>query len=230
MLKLAILISGRGSNMAALITAIEQQNLHCKIVCVIANKQAQGLEIANAHAITTKRIARAEYPSKHAHEIAVLNELEKHQADWIFLAGYMAVLSGEFVDKVKGQIINIHPSLLPKFKGLNTHERALEAGEVRHGTTIHIVTSKLDDGPIIAQSELSIRANDTPETLARRVLREEHILYPLILTSLVNKQLEIVDSKVIWHQIPPTTNTLSRQKKYTAKIVSNSYLKLQNLD
>jgi phosphoribosylglycinamide formyltransferase-1 len=142
----------------------------------------------------------------------------------------MAVLSGEFVDKVKGQIINIHPSLLPKFKGLNTHERALEAGEVRHGTTIHIVTSKLDDGPIIAQSELSIRANDTPETLASRVLREEHILYPLILTSLVNKQLEIVDSKVIWHQIPPTTNTLSRQKKYTAKIVSNSYLKLQNLD
>jgi phosphoribosylglycinamide formyltransferase-1 len=101
---------------------------------------------------------------------------------------------------------------------------------VRHGTTIHIVTSKLDDGPIIAQSELSIRANDTPETLASRVLREEHILYPLILTSLVNKQLEIVDSKVIWHQIPPTTNTLSRQKKYTAKIVSNSYLKLQNLD
>ena len=142
----------------------------------------------------------------------------------------MAVLSGEFVDKVKGQIINIHPSLLPKFKGLNTHERALEAGEVRHGTTIHIVTSKLDDGPIIAQSELSIRANDTPETLASRVLREEHILYPLILTSLVNKQLEIVDSKVIWHQIPPITNTLSRQKKYTAKIVSNSYLKLQNLD
>ena len=230
MLKLAILISGRGSNMAALITAIEKQNLHCKIVCVIANKQAQGLEIAKVHAITTKRIARAEYPSKHAHEIAILNELEKHQADWIFLAGYMALLSDEFVDQVKGKIINIHPSLLPKFKGLNTHERALEAGEVRHGASIHIVTSKLDDGPIIAQSELSVRANDTPETIASRVLREEHILYPLILTSLVNRQLEILDSKVIWHQIPLINNTLSRQKNYTAKIVSNSYLKLQNLD
>jgi formyltetrahydrofolate-dependent phosphoribosylglycinamide formyltransferase len=230
MLKLAILISGRGSNMAALITAIEKQNLHCKIVCVIANKKAQGLEIAKAHAITTKRIARAEYPSKHAHEIAILNELEKHQADWIFLAGYMALLSDEFVDKVKGQIINIHPSLLPKFKGLNTHERALEVSEVRHGASIHIVTSKLDDGPIIAQSELSVRANDTPETLASRVLREEHILYPLILTSLVNKQLEILDSKVIWHQIPPINNILSNQKNYTAKIVSDSYLKLQNLD
>ena len=215
--------------MAALITAIEQQNLHCKIVCVIANKKAQGLEIANAHAITTKRIARAEYPSKHAHEIAVLNELEKHQADWIFLAGYMAVLSGEFVDKVKGQIINIHPSLLPKFKGLNTHERALEVGEVRHGASIHIVTSKLDDGPIIAQSELSVRANDTPETLASRVLREEHILYPLILTSLVNKHLEIIDSKVIWHQMPQISNRLSRQNNYNAKIVSNIYLKLPNL-
>ena len=230
MLKLAILISGRGSNMAALITTIEKQNLNCKIVCVIANKQAQGLEIANSHAITTKRIARAEYPSKHAHEIAILNELEKHQADWIFLAGYMALLSGEFVDKVRGQIINIHPSLLPKFRGLNTHERALKVGEVRHGATVHIVTNKLDDGPIIAQSELSVRANDTPETLASRVLCEEHILYPLILTSLVNKQLEILDSKVIWHQIPPINNTLSRQKNYTAKIVSSSYLKLQNLD
>ena len=106
----------------------------------------------------------------------------------------------------------------------------MEAGEVRHGASIHLVTSKLDDGPIIAQSELSVRANDTRETLANRVLLEEHILYPLILTSLVNKQLEILDSKVIWHQIPPINNTLSRQKNYTAKIVSNSYLKLQNLD
>ena len=230
MLKLAILISGRGSNMLALITAIEKQNLHCKIVCTIANKQAQGLEIANAHGIATKVIARAEYPSKHAHEIAVLNELEEHQPDWIFLAGYMAILSTEFVDKFEGKIINIHPSLLPKFKGLNTHKRVLEKGEVRHGTTIHIVTGKLDDGPIIAQSELSIMANDTPETLESRILHQEHILYPLILTSLVNKHLEIRDSKVIWHQIPPTINRLSSQENNNAKIVSNAYLKLQNLD
>ena len=209
--------------MAALITAIEKQNLHCKIVCVIANKQAQGLEIANAHAITTTRIARAGYASKHAHEIAVLNELEVHQPNWIFLAGYMAILSTEFVDKFEGKIINIHPSLLPKFKGLNTHKRALEKGEVRHGTTVHIVTGKLDDGPIIAQSEVSIMANDTPETLESRVLHEEHILYPLVLTSLVNRHLEIRDSKVIWHQMPPKIKRLSIQNNNDTKLALKDF-------
>ncbi len=230
MLKLAILISGRGSNMLALITAIEEQNLHCQIVCVISNKQAQGLDIAKTHGIATKLIARAEYSSKHFHEIAVLKELKKHQPDWIFLAGYMAILSAEFVDKFEGKIINIHPSLLPKFKGLNTHKRALQSGEIRHGTTIHIVTSELDDGPIIAQSELFIMPNETAETLENRVLRKEHILYPLILSSLIKKHLEIKDSEVIWHQIPPGGNKLSSQKNNNSKIVSNTYLKLQNLD
>lgn len=218
-----IFISGRGSNLAALITAIEKQNLNCKIVCVIANKQAQGLEIARAHGITTKLIARAEYASKLEHEIAVLNELEVHQPNWIFLAGYMAILSTEFVDKFEGKIINIHPSLLPKFKGLNTHKRALEKGEVRHGTTVHIVTGKLDDGPIIAQSEVSIMANDTPETLESRVLHEEHILYPLVLTSLVNRHLEIRDSKVIWHQMPPKIKRLSIQNNNDAKIALKDF-------
>ncbi len=230
MLKLAILISGRGSNMLALITAIEKQNLHCKIVCVIANKQAQGLEIAKTHGIPIKLIARAEYASKHEHEIAVLKELEKHQPAWIFLAGYMAILSAEFINKFKGLIINIHPSLLPKFKGLNTHKRVLEAGELRHGATIHIVTSDLDDGPIIAQSELFIMPNDTAETLKIRVLHKEHILYSLILSSLINKHLEIKDSMVIWHQTPPLSNVLSSQKNINAKIVSKTYLKLENLD
>ena len=218
-----IFISGRGSNLAALITEIEKQNLNCKIVCVIANKQAQGLEIARAHGITTKLIARAEYPSKLEHEIAVLNELEVHQPNWIFLAGYMAILSTEFVDKFEGKIINIHPSLLPKFKGLNTHKRALEKGEVRHGTTVHIVTGKLDDGPIIAQSEVSIMANDTPETLESRVLHEEHILYPLVLTSLVNRHLEIRDSKVIWHQMPPKIKRLSIQNNNDTKLALKDF-------
>ena len=229
MLKLAILISGRGSNMLALITAIEKQNLHCEIVCVIANKRAQGLEIAKTHGIATKLIMHAEYPNKHDHERAVLKELEKHRPDWIFLAGYMAILSASFVDKFRGRIINIHPSLLPKFKGLNTHKRALEAGEVRHGVTVHIVTSDLDDGPIIAQSELVIMPNDTAKSLETRVLHKEHILYPLILSSLIKKHLEIIDSKVIWHQVPPTANTLSGRKNINATIVSNSHLKLKNL-
>ena len=142
----------------------------------------------------------------------------------------MAILSAQFINKFEGEIINIHPSLLPKFKGLNTHKRALETGEIRHGTTVHLVTDKLDGGPIIAQSELSVRANDTVETLEKRVLQEEHILYPLVLVSLLNKHLEISDSNVIWHQMPQLTHGLSNQTNNGANIVSTPYLKLQNLD
>ena len=115
----------------------------------------------------------------------------------------MAILSSNFVEKFSGKIINIHPSLLPKFKGLNTHLRALKAGNKTHGTTVHLVTNKLDDGPIIAQSEIRILANDTVETLEHRILQEEHILYPLILESLVKKYLEIKLNKVTWRRVPP---------------------------
>ena len=115
----------------------------------------------------------------------------------------MAILSSNFVEKFAGKIINIHPSLLPKFKGLNTHSRALKAGNKTHGTTVHVVTNKLDDGPIIAQSEIRILANDTVETLEHRILQEEHILYPLILESLVKKYLEIKLDKVTWRSVPP---------------------------
>ena len=229
MLKLAILISGRGSNMLNLITVIEKQALECEIVCIIANKQAKGLELAKAYGLNTKLLERSGFNSNTEHELAVLKELNNHKPDWIFLAGYMAILSAEFVDRYYGKIINIHPSLLPKFKGLNTHRRVIEAGEILHGTTIHIVTSELDDGPIIAQSELTIKPEDTAETLEDRVLKEEHILYPLVLTSLVKKQLEIKDSKVTWHQIPRRYDVPFAQINSTTEIVCNSILKLKNL-
>lgn len=203
MIKIAILISGRGSNMVSLINAVERKNLDCQVACVIANKKSAGLTLAKENNIPTKLINQFDYESKFDHELALILELERHNPDWILLAGYMAILSSNFVEKFAGKIINIHPSLLPKFKGLNTHSRALKAGNKKHGTTVHVVTNELDDGPIIAQSEIRILANDTVETLEHRILQEEHILYPLILESLVKKYLEIKLNKVTWRSVPP---------------------------
>ena len=204
MIKIAILISGRGSNMVSLINAVERKNLDCKVVCVIANKKSSGLALAKENNIPTKLINQFDYESKFHHELALILELESHNPDWIFLAGYMAILSSNFVEKFAGKIINIHPSLLPEFKGLNTHLRALKAGKKTHGTTVHVVTNELDNGPIIAQSEIRILADETVETLEHRILQEEHVLYPIILESLVKKYIEIRLDKVTWLSVPPS--------------------------
>ena len=225
MSKIAILISGRGSNMTALLNAIKTKNLDCHVVCVIANKKSKGLEFAATHNVPTKLVERNKFNNKESHEIKLIDMLLSYQPDWILLAGYMAILSPKFVEFFEGKIINIHPSLLPKFKGLNTHRRAIEAGEKKHGTTIHIVTNELDGGPIIAQSEINVLLNDTSETLRNRVLKEEHILYPLILEALIKKYLEIKSFKVIWHQIPPTINLENK----AIEVSIEPYLKIKNL-
>ena len=217
MIKIAILISGRGSNMISLINAVERKNLDCQVACVIANKKSAGLALAIENNIPTKLINQFDYESKFDHELALIVELEGHNPDWILLAGYMAILSSNFVEKFAGKIINIHPSLLPKFKGLNTHSRALKAGDKTHGTTVHVVTNELDDGPIIAQSEIRILAKDTVETLGHRILQEEHILYPLILESLVKKYLEIKSGKVTWLNVPPLLDREIKNRKISVK-------------
>ena len=225
MTKIAILISGRGSNMAALLNAIKMKKLDCKVVCVIANQISQGLAIATSYNIPTKLIDRSSFDSKESHEIALASELLYYQPDWVLLAGYMAILSPNFIKNFEGKIINIHPSLLPKFKGLNTHHRAIKAGEKKHGTTIHIVTSELDDGPIIAQSEINLSPFDTSTTLKNRVVKQEHILYPLILESLLKKYLEITFLEIIWHQVPPIFH-----QEHRCKVISlKPYLKIKNL-
>ncbi len=224
MTKIAILISGRGSNMAALLKTIKTKNLDCHVVCVIANQKSEGLALATRHNVPTKLIDQSGFDRKESHEIALVRELLYYRPDWILLAGFMSILSPKFIRKFEGKILNIHPSLLPKFKGLNTHHRAIEAGEKRHGTTVHIVTSELDGGPIIAQSEINISPSDTSETLKNRILKQEHILYPLILESLIKKYLEIRSLKVIWHQVPPIF-----YRKYRVEEISiKPYLKIKN--
>lgn len=176
--RVAVLISGRGSNMAALLYAAKQADCPYELVLVAANgPEAPGLRLAQAEGVPI--FAQSHKGMKRADFDALLDrEIRAAGADVIALAGYMRLLSAEFVDQWVGRIINIHPSLLPKYKGLDTHERAIEAGDRVAGCSVHIVTAALDDGPVLAQTEVAILEDDTPASLAARVLIAEHQTYP----------------------------------------------------
>lgn len=177
-----ILISGRGSNMAALIDAAADPAFPAEIVGVISDKaDAAGLGIAASRGIATKVVARADHASKDAHDAAIHSALATFGADIVALAGYMRLLTAGFVEKWQGRMLNIHPALLPSFKGLDTHQRALDAGIRVHGCTVHFVTAAMDDGPIIAQAAVPVLIDDDEPTLSARVLKAEHRLYPLAL-------------------------------------------------
>ena len=181
--RVAILISGRGSNMAALIEAAKAPDYPAEIALVISNVPgAGGLTRAREAGIATDVIEhRAFGKDREAFDRAMHAALQRHAIDIVCLAGFMRVLSPWFVAQWSGRIINIHPSLLPAFKGLDTHARAIAEGAKRHGATVHFVVPELDAGPIIAQESVPVLAGDTPETLAARVLEVEHRLYPLAL-------------------------------------------------
>jgi formyltetrahydrofolate-dependent phosphoribosylglycinamide formyltransferase len=174
--RVAILISGRGSNMKALIDAAKAPGYPAEIVLVASNKaDAAGLETARTAGIAT---AVATAVRRSEMEATLSRHLSASQVELIALAGFMRILSPEFVRQWERRIINIHPSLLPAYPGLDTHARAIAAGETRHGCTVHFVTAGIDEGPVIAQAAVPIHPGDTPETLAERVLIEEHKLYP----------------------------------------------------
>ncbi|RWO36271.1 MAG: phosphoribosylglycinamide formyltransferase [Mesorhizobium sp.] len=177
-----VLISGRGSNMTALIAAATNPGYPAEIVGVISDRaNAAGLGIAAARGIATKVISRADYTSKEAHDGAIDAALASFGAEIVALAGYMRILGARFVEKWLGRMINIHPALLPAFKGLDTHARALRAAIRIHGCTVHFVTLDMDDGPIIAQAAVPVMVGDNEDMLAARVLKAEHRLYPLAL-------------------------------------------------
>lgn len=177
-----VLISGRGSNMTALIAAASNLDYPAEIVGVISDRaNAAGLGIAAARGIATKVISRADYTSKEAHDGGIDAALVSFGAEIVALAGYMRILGARFVEKWLGRMINIHPALLPAFKGLDTHARAIRAGIRIHGCTVHFVTLDMDDGPIIAQAAVPVMVGDNEDMLAARVLKAEHRLYPLAL-------------------------------------------------
>lgn len=184
---MAVLISGRGSNMAALVYAARQPDCPFEIVLVAANDpEAAGIIFAKAEGIAT--FALSHKGMKRAEFDAVLDrEIRNARADYVALAGYMRLLSPEFVSRWDGRMLNIHPSLLPKYKGLDTHERAIEAGDAVAGCSVHIVTAELDDGPVLAQTEVAVLPGDTPDTLAARVLIAEHQTYSRALAAYVSR-------------------------------------------
>ena len=180
----AILISGRGSNMEALINAARDPDYPAEIVGVIANKpDAAGLEFARKAGLATAVVRLKDFSDKAAADAEISAHLSAWGIDLVCLAGFMRLLGPEFCENWQGRILNIHPALLPKFPGLDTHERAIAAGESEHGCTVHFVTAGMDEGPVIGQSSVPVLPGDTPDTLGARVLAEEHRLYPACLAA-----------------------------------------------
>jgi phosphoribosylglycinamide formyltransferase 1 len=178
--RVAVLISGRGSNMTALIEAAKADDYPAAIVLVVSNRpDAAGLQRARAEAIATAVVDHRPFgDDREAFERALDAELQRHRIDLVCLAGFMRLFSKNFVERWRGRMLNIHPALLPQFKGLDTHRRALAAGVKEHGATVHFVVPEMDAGPIVAQQAVPVLEGDTAESLAARVLAVEHRLYP----------------------------------------------------
>ena len=197
MKNIVILISGRGSNMEAVVRAAQREGWPARVAAVISNKpDAQGLAFAEAHGIPTAVVPSKEYPDRASFDAALQREIDRFSPDLVVLAGFMRILTAPFVEHYAGRMLNIHPSLLPAFPGLDTHKKALEAGVPEHGATVHFVTAELDHGPMVAQARVAVLPGDTEETLAARVLVEEHKLYPYAVRLFVEDRLSIEQGDV----------------------------------
>ena len=195
--RVAVLLSGRGSNFLALHAAMERGELPARIVLVASDKaSAQGLEYARELGLRAVAVPRRGEPSRAAHEAKLIAELESAEPAWICLAGYMRLLSPEFVARYPNRILNIHPSLLPSFPGLDVQRQAIEYGARVSGCTVHLVDAGLDTGPIVAQRTVPIEDEDSPETLAARILVEEHKAYPRALRRLLTERWEVEGRRV----------------------------------
>ena len=197
LLKIGILISGRGSNMASIIEACAKCELPAEIACVISNKaDAKGLEIAQANNIPTIVISHKDYKERQSFEEAIEKALVEHEVQLVCLAGFMRLLTSWFTERWRDRLINIHPSLLPSFKGTETHKQVLEYGAKITGCTVHFVRAEMDHGPIIVQRAVLILEDDTEETLAQRVLQEEHKAYVEAIKMIANNRVNVIDERV----------------------------------
>jgi phosphoribosylglycinamide formyltransferase 1 len=196
-LRIAILISGRGSNMSAIARACLAGEINAQLAAVIADRaEAQGLPAARDFGAPTAVVTRAGGEPVAAFEARLGAAIDAARPDAIALAGFMRILSAEFVERYLGRMLNIHPALLPAYRGLHTHRRALAAGENEHGASVHFVTPELDAGPVVLQSKVAVRAGDTEEKLAARVLATEHVIYPRVLGWFAQRRLKWQDGRV----------------------------------
>lgn len=198
MKKIVVLISGSGSNLQSIIEGCQSGTIKGRIVAVVSNQStAYGLVRAQQAGIPAACLDAKMYANRHAYDAALLSLIEQYQPDLVVLAGFMRILSPEFVTHFTGKLLNIHPSLLPKYPGLHTHRKALENGDKEHGTSVHFVTEELDGGPVILQAKVPIFPEDTEEDLIERVKTQEHAIYPLVVQWFSDNRLTMVDGKAV---------------------------------
>lgn len=201
--RILVLASGSGTNLQALIDASRERDFPGQIVAVGCNRpQAFALERAAQANIETFTVDHTRYGSREEFDGALMAEIRRHNPDLVVLAGFMRILTTDFVRALRGTMLNVHPSLLPKYTGLNTHRRALEAGEKVHGVSIHFVTEELDGGPVIAQAEVQVAPDDTPESLAEKVQQKEHLLYPIVVRWFCEGRVQLGTDYVIFDGQP----------------------------
>jgi phosphoribosylglycinamide formyltransferase-1 len=202
-LALAVVISGRGSNMAAIAHACQSGQIAARIVRVIADRHgAGGIALAQRLGLDVSVVAHAAFSNREAFESALGAAIDASGAQLVVLAGFLRILSPQFAQRYAGAMLNIHPALLPKFTGLHTHERALQARESVHGASVHFVTGELDAGPIVLQARVPVRKDDTAESLSARVQRKEHIIYPKVIGWIAANRLRLVGDVVYFDDRP----------------------------
>jgi len=195
-LPVVVLISGSGSNLQAIIDAVANQSVNANIKAVISNRPGVlGLERAQTAGIPTQVIDHKDYPDRRSFELELEKVIDSYEPQLIVLAGFMRILTPEFVNHYLGRMINIHPSLLPNFQGLHTHQRAIDAGVKEHGASIHFVTPELDGGPVVLQAKVTVLADDTPQALAARVLTVEHQIYPQAIEFIAQQRLHLKNNQ-----------------------------------
>lgn len=203
MKNIVVLISGNGSNLQAIIDACEQKRIHGTIRAVFSNKaDAFGLERARAAGIAPHALSASQFASREAFDRELMHEIDAYAPDVVVLAGYMRILSAEFVQHYRGKLLNIHPSLLPKYPGLNTHRQALENGDAEHGTSVHFVTEELDGGPVILQARVPVFDGDNEDDITARVQAQEHAIYPLVVGWYLDGRLKMQDNHAWLDDIP----------------------------
>lgn len=203
-LPLVVLISGSGSNLQAIIDGAAS-DLPVEIRAVISNREdAYGLKRARQAGIDTKILDHNEFDDRESYDQSLGDMIEEYRPGLVILAGFMRILTPALVSRFHGRMFNIHPSLLPKYRGLHTHQRALEAGDKIHGASVHFVTEELDGGPLIIQARVPVLADDTPDSLAARVLKQEHIIYPMAIRMFAQGRLRL-DGGVVYHDDEPLT-------------------------
>jgi len=209
---IVVLISGSGSNLQALIDAIAKREIEGTISAVISNRNdVLGLKRAQKAGIKTHVVDHKNYAQREIFDAQLIHQIDQYEPDLIVLAGFMRILTPDFVRRYEGKMLNIHPSLLPKYPGLHTHQRALENGDTEHGATVHFVTSELDSGPNIIQAKVPVLKQDTPDTLSVRVQEQEHIIYPIAVKWYVEGRLQMIDQQAMLdeEQLPESGLLLS---------------------